>query len=69
MQNNMKRIKTKIYLIAFIATTTLFIQSCTKEDGDSLKCTTYLNGAVWSEKTVPDCSLCIAPQGYTTNCN
>lgn len=69
MQNNMKRIKTKIYLIAFIATVILFIQSCTKEDNDSFKCTTYLNGAVWSEKTVSDCSLCTAPQGYTTTCN
>jgi hypothetical protein len=68
MQNNMK-IKSKIYLIAFIASTSLLMQSCTKEDTNSFKCTTYLNGAVWSEKTVSDCSLCTAPQGYTTTCN
>lgn len=69
MQNNMKTIKMKFFLIAMIAMTVLSIQSCTKEDSGSFKCTTYLNGSVWSEKTVSDCSLCTAPQGYTTTCN
>ncbi len=49
--------------------TVLPMQSCTKEDNGSVKCTIYLNGNVWSEKTVSDCSLCTAPQGYTTTCN
>ena len=69
MQNNMRKLKTKIYIIALFAMTVLSIQSCTKDDSDSFKCTTYLNGNVWSEKTVSDCSLCTAPQGYTTTCN
>lgn len=28
----------------------------------------YLNGAVWSTKTVDKCENCFAPQGYTTKC-
>jgi len=69
MQNNMTTLKTKMYLIAIIATISLFTQSCTEDDNDSLKCTTYLNGNVYSEKTVSDCNLCFAPRGYTTTCN
>lgn len=65
----MKNIKSKNYLITIIASASLLMQSCVGEDNSSFKCTIYLNGRVWSEKTVSDCSLCIAPpQGYTKTC-
>jgi hypothetical protein len=60
--------KNKIYIIAFIAIITTIIQSCTEEDNTST-CTIYLNGEVWSEQTVSDCSICTAPRGYTKSCN
>lgn len=71
MQNNMKTFTIKIFAIGFLGITALSIQSCSEDDTNSngLKCTTYLNGNVYSEKTVTDCSLCFAPQGFTTSCN
>lgn len=66
MLNNMKKIR--IYLIIIVSLMTFAIQSCTEEN-EAYKCTIYLNGNVWSENAVSDCSLCTAPQGYTTTCN
>ncbi len=43
--------------------------SCSKDEPETFKCTIYLNGNVWSEQMVSDCSLCTAPQGYTASCN
>jgi hypothetical protein len=65
----MKTIKKKFILIAIIVIAVLYLQSCTKEDSELFNCTTYLNGSIWSEETVSDCSNCEAPQGYTTTCN
>ncbi len=42
--------------------------ACENEETKTVTCTTYLNGAVWSTKTVDKCENCFAPQGYTTKC-
>ena len=47
----------------------VFLQSCSEDDKMAFKCTIYLNGTVFSEKPVSDCSICTAPQGYTAICN
>jgi len=64
----MNILKTKISLFLLIAIASAAIYSCSKEES-GVKCTTYLNGSVYSEQTVSDCSLCSAPQGFTTTCN
>jgi hypothetical protein len=69
MLNNIKSIKSVFFLFIITGMAVISTQSCAKEESSSLKCTIYLNGNVWSEKTVSDCSICTAPQGYTTTCN
>lgn len=56
----MKKLILLIIVFAFLA--------CEKEETKTVTCTTYLNGAVWSTKTVDKCENCFAPQGYTTKC-
>jgi hypothetical protein len=51
-----------------ITSIVLFFLSCEKDESKTVTCTTYLNGAVWSTKTVDKCENCFAPQGYTTKC-
>lgn len=45
------------------------LASCEKDENKGLTCTIYLNGNVWSEQSVTNCSACIAPQGYSSSCN
>lgn len=56
----MKKLILLIIVYAFLA--------CEKEETKTVTYTTYLNGAVWSTKTVDKCENCFAPQGYTTKC-
>jgi len=63
MRNN----KIKSIFISFLFAIALIFSSCEKEVV-SKKCTVYLNGAVYSTQVVSDCSLCSAPQGFTTSC-
>lgn len=51
-----------------LALALLTLLSCEKEETKTVTCTTYLNGVVWSTKTVDKCENCFAPQGYTTKC-
>jgi hypothetical protein len=47
----------------------VLLLSCEKESSETnYKCTTYLNGEVWSSQNVNSCENCFAPQGYTTKC-
>jgi hypothetical protein len=64
MLNNIKSVNIKILFL--MLPLCVLVNSCKKEK--QYKCTTYLKGAVWSEQIVSDCSLCTAPQGYTTSC-
>ena len=54
----------KLIIISII----LVFLSCEQDEPKTVTCTTYLNGAVWSTKTVDKCENCFAPQGYTTKC-
>ena len=65
----MKTFMIKIFVLSLLGITSLSVQSCSKDDSNGLKCTIYLNGNVYSEQTVTDCSLCSAPQGFTASCN
>lgn len=53
--------------ITFLFIATVFL-SCEKEETKTVTSTTYLNGVVWSTKTVDKCENCFAQQGYTTKC-
>lgn len=51
-----------------LALALLTLLSCENEETKTVTCTIYLNGVVWSKKTVDKCENCFAPQGYTTKC-
>lgn len=54
----------KIFILSILVS----LLSCEKDSNETFTCTTYLNGNVWSSKTVDKCENCFAPQGYTTTC-
>lgn len=62
--NNITVLNKIFYFFGFC----LILQSCTTEKITQYKCTTYLGSAVYSTKIVSDCSVCIAPKGYSTSC-
>ncbi len=63
----MKNLISKICFYSLIVISSIALYSCLKEE-KGFKCTTYLQGTVYNEQIVSDCSLCFAPQGYTTTC-
>ena len=57
--------------IKYLITAFIFIATACENDSsvDNCLCTISLSGNVWSQYNVLDCSTCIAPQGYTADCN
>lgn len=54
----------------FIIASFFIISACDKDSAtENCLCTISLRGNVWSQSNVPNCNSCIAPQGYTANCD
>ena len=54
----------------FIAVFFFIISACEKDSSvENCLCLISLRGNFWSQYNVSDCNSCIAPQGYTADCN